>query len=122
MTSPNGPWVGRPMPRREDHRLLTGCGEFIADITRGCAQACFVRSPHAHAHIVGIDTGRAAALAGVLAVLTAEDLGLIGASLPMLHQPHPAFAEATQFTMADARLAILAHERVHYVGRAGCCS
>jgi carbon-monoxide dehydrogenase large subunit len=117
MTGPNGPWIGRPMPRREDHRLLTGRGLFIADITRGCAQACFVRSPHAHARIVGIETGRAAALAGVLAVLTAEDLGLIGASLPMLHQPHPAFAEATRFTMADARLAILAHERVHYVGQ-----
>nr|WP_240942627.1 xanthine dehydrogenase family protein molybdopterin-binding subunit [Planosporangium thailandense] len=97
--------------------MLTGRGRFLADTARGCVHACFVRSTQAHARVRSVKTGSAAALPGVLAVLTAEDLGLDGAHLPMLHEPHPGFAEVTRFAMSDPRLPILASVRVHYVGQ-----
>ena len=54
------PFVGRSIPRREDHRLLTGRGQFIADLDLPhMLHAVFVRSPVAHARIKGIEIGRA---------------------------------------------------------------
>ena len=67
--------IGKPVRRREDARLLTGGGRFADDVSRpGQAYAYIVRSPHAHAQIVGIDTGRAEGMPGVIAVLTAAML------------------------------------------------
>ena len=67
--------IGRSLPRREDYRLLTGQGRYVDDIEiPGALHACFVRSPHAHARIVRIDTAPARAMAGVAAVLTGADL------------------------------------------------
>jgi len=55
--------IGRPLPRLEDARLLTGGGCYSDDFTApGQAYACVVRSPHAHARIVAIDTRAARAL------------------------------------------------------------
>ena len=63
------------MRRTEDHRFITGKGRYTADIDRpGQACAYFVRSPHAHARIKKIDTKAAAAMPGVLAVLTGAEL------------------------------------------------
>lgn len=71
---PAGP-IGRPLPRREDRRLLTGQGRFLDDIViPGALHARFVRSPHAHARILGIDAEAALALPGVAAVVTGQDL------------------------------------------------
>ena len=68
-------YVGAPVPRKEDARLLTGQGTFVDNLSRpGMLHAVIVRSPHAHARIVGIDTSRAAAAEGVVAVYTGEDL------------------------------------------------
>ena len=54
--------IGQPIRRKEDHRLLTGRGQFSDDFNLpGQTYAAFVRSPHPHARIRGID--RAAALA-----------------------------------------------------------
>jgi carbon-monoxide dehydrogenase large subunit len=65
---------GQPMRRKEDVRLLTGQGRFTADlIGPDMARAAMLRSPHAHAAIVGIDTRAARAAPGVLAVLTGRD-------------------------------------------------
>jgi aerobic carbon-monoxide dehydrogenase large subunit len=62
--------------RREDERLLRGMGSFVADLRpEGLCHAVFVRSPHAHARVIRIDTAAARAMPGVLAVLTAADLG-----------------------------------------------
>ncbi|MEX2454351.1 MAG: xanthine dehydrogenase family protein molybdopterin-binding subunit, partial [Rhodospirillaceae bacterium] len=78
------PIVGRPLRRKEDGRFLTGAGRFVDDISLdGQAYAAFVRSPHAHARIVGIDTEDAASAPGVVAVLTAREfagdgLGALG--------------------------------------------
>jgi carbon-monoxide dehydrogenase large subunit len=67
--------IGRHEPRREDARLLTGRGRYIDDIEVPAAlHACFVRSPHAHARIVGVDTSAALAMPGVVAVFTGRDI------------------------------------------------
>ena len=69
------PTIGVSIPRLEDHRLLTGAGCFTDDINLdGQARAAFVRSPHAHADILSIDTTAAAAMPGVLAIYSAADL------------------------------------------------
>jgi carbon-monoxide dehydrogenase large subunit len=60
--------------RREDQRFLTGQGRYADDSTpRDAAAVLFVRSPHAHARIAGIDKSEALALPGVIALYTAED-------------------------------------------------
>ncbi|MFG1478314.1 molybdopterin cofactor-binding domain-containing protein [Xanthobacter sp. V4C-4] len=77
MTIPVGEGVlGRPLPRIEDTALLTGRGRYADDLPapRGTLHAHVVRSPHAHARILGIDTAAARAVEGVAAVLTGEDL------------------------------------------------
>lgn len=67
--------IGVDTPRIEDHDLLTGKGQFLDDIpVRPVLHACFVRSPHAHAKILSIDTSAAKRLAGVQAVYAAKDL------------------------------------------------
>ena len=68
-------FVGRSMQRREDQRLLTGRGQFVADLVLpGMLHAVFVRSQHAHGRIRSIDVGAAAAMPGVVRVLTGEEL------------------------------------------------
>ncbi|MDX1484846.1 MAG: xanthine dehydrogenase family protein molybdopterin-binding subunit [Alphaproteobacteria bacterium] len=66
----------RDSPKRlEDPELLRGRGRFIDDITLpGMLEAAFVRSPHAHAAVSGIDAEAARALPGVRAVLTRDDI------------------------------------------------
>ena len=64
-------WIGRSMKRLEDPRLLVGRGVYVDDVNLpGMAHAAVLRSPHAHARIVSIDTSKAAALPGVLCVMT----------------------------------------------------
>lgn len=68
-------YVGAPVLRVEDPVLLRGRGRYIADIVApGALEAAFLRSPHAHARIVAIDTSRALALDGVHAVVSGADL------------------------------------------------
>src|SRR3954462_10302637 len=69
-----GPYIGRPMPRFEDLRLVRGAGRYSDDISvPGQAYAVFVRSPHAHAKDKTIDTSAAKKMPGVIAVLTGAD-------------------------------------------------
>ena len=71
--------IGASVRRTEDRRFLTGKGNYTDDINRpGQSHAVFVRSPHAHAKIGGVDTTRAAAVPGVLAVLTGDDVAADG--------------------------------------------
>lgn len=70
-----------PLARTEDHRLLTGRGRYVHDVTLpGQLHAAFVRSVHARARIVSVDTGAALAVDGVVAIVTGQDLG--GLTLP----------------------------------------
>src|SRR5436190_20235438 len=66
--------IGQSVPRFEDARLLRGGGRYLADLgLPGTAFGYVLRSPHAHARILAIDTKRAEAAPGVLAVLTGAD-------------------------------------------------
>ncbi|MGE3783390.1 MAG: xanthine dehydrogenase family protein molybdopterin-binding subunit, partial [Alphaproteobacteria bacterium] len=66
--------LGQPVPRFEDPRLLRGGGRYVDDmVLPRMAFGCVLRSPHAHARIGAIDTSRATAAPGVLAVLTGAD-------------------------------------------------
>src|SRR5437868_683420 len=87
-----GPFIGRPLPRLEDLRLVRGQGRYTDDVSiAGQAFAVFVRSPHAHARMVSIDTAAARSLAGVLAVLTGADYVADG-HIGMAHFANPADA------------------------------
>src|SRR5258708_3470669 len=67
--------IGASVRRKEDLRFITGKGQYTDDISRpGETRAMFVRSPHAHAKIKKVDTKAAAAMPGVLAVLTGAQL------------------------------------------------
>src|SRR5882762_3589712 len=67
-------WIGKSVRRVEDFRLLTGRGTFIDDHppVGNIHHAAIVRSPYAHARIVGYDVTRARAAEGVVAVITGE--------------------------------------------------
>ncbi|MBL26660.1 MAG: carbon monoxide dehydrogenase [Rhodospirillaceae bacterium] len=105
MSSATG--IGVPLRRKEDKRFLTGRGNYVADMKlAGMVQAVFVRSPHAHALIKGIDTASVMGMDGVVAVLTGEDLATDGVGgipcgwgitgkggVAMKEPPHPAMAQ-----------------------------
>jgi CO/xanthine dehydrogenase Mo-binding subunit len=79
--------IGKPLRRKEDRRLITGDGRYTDDVARpGQVHACMVRSPYAHAAILGIDPGDALKTPGVIAVLTGVDVAGDGVGLI----PHPA--------------------------------
>jgi len=66
--------IGQSVPREEDPRLLTGGGAFLDDVNlRHQAWGFVLRSPHAHAKILSIDTRAARQAPGVIVVLTGED-------------------------------------------------
>jgi carbon-monoxide dehydrogenase large subunit len=67
--------LGGRVKRREDRRLLTGAGTFTDDVApERCLHAVFVRSPHAHARIAGVDVSAARQMPGVVGVFLAADL------------------------------------------------
>lgn len=75
MSLPEFRHIGRPLARKEDRRFLTGAGRYLDDIeVPGALHACFVRSPHAHARILGIDLDAARAMPGVVAIVTGREL------------------------------------------------
>lgn len=67
--------LGQPIVRREDQRFLTGRGRYADDTApRDALAVLFVRSPHAHARLGGIDKAGALAAPGIVAIYTAQDL------------------------------------------------
>lgn len=68
-------YIGKPLARKEDKRLITGQGRYLDDIVvPGALHACFVRSPHAHARILSVSADAARELPGVTGVFTGDDL------------------------------------------------
>ncbi|MQA03111.1 MAG: molybdopterin-dependent oxidoreductase [Streptosporangiales bacterium] len=67
-------WVGKPAPRKEDGRHLTGKARFLDDLPFAGGAMAVLRSPHPHARIVSVDTSRALADPNVLAVVTGADV------------------------------------------------
>ena len=75
MTGKSEGWVGTRFSRKEDHRLTTGKGRYLADIAMpGMLHLTFKRSDHAHARLGSIDVSAARAMPGVVAVVTGEDI------------------------------------------------
>ncbi len=102
--------VGKRLPRVDAGERVTGRAIYPADLTRpGMVWGRIKRSPHAHARILSIDTSKAAALKGVLAVITAADFPNVpqGTIIP--------FGE----TGADAwvsALTVMARDRAYWRG------
>ena len=95
--------------RREDPRLVTGAGAFVDDLRLGdCGHVAFLRSPRAHARIRSIDVAAARRAPGVVAVITAADLGEVNTPLPTF-APHPAL-------VTPCGNLPLASDRVRFVG------
>ncbi len=102
--------------RVEDDRLLTGKGGFTDNLTRpNQAHVVVVRSPHAHARIVGIDTAAARKAPGVIAVFTWDDMAKDGCGTLSFPAMFPN-ADGSRPEMTPRRP--LAHEAVRYVGEA----
>jgi carbon-monoxide dehydrogenase large subunit len=104
---------GAKIARFEDPALLAGRGRYIDDIPApGALHACFLRSPHGHARIRGIDVSAALGLPGVHAVLTAKDLSerMRTVRMPLL------LPNATMSTLRTQHC--LAVDEVCYVGQA----
>jgi len=108
--------IGEPVRRREDYRFLTGQGTYTDDINRpGQLHAYILRSPHAHARIVSIETSAAGALDGVELILTAAELP-VGGNFPQMTVPDAAFSAAFDLRVAEPLVPVLAARRIHYVG------
>ncbi|ALK10007.1 xanthine dehydrogenase family protein molybdopterin-binding subunit [Blastochloris viridis] len=114
--------IGEAVKRKEDHRFITGKGQYTDDINRpGQTYAHFLRSPHAHALVRGIDATAARALPGVIAVFTGADLAAdnIGAlpcgwmihskdGSPMKAPGHPCLAQGKVRYVGDPVAVIIA--------------
>jgi CO/xanthine dehydrogenase Mo-binding subunit len=102
-------YVGQRLKRREDPRLLQGQGAYVADVRRpDTLHLAVVRSPHAHARILAIDVAAARASAGVVDVVTFDDVPELARAIPMR------LAERGQMRRYLQRP--LAHDKVRYVG------
>lgn len=103
------PLVHGPPARREDAALLSGRGCFVDDLQLpGMLHAAVLRSPHAHGDIVELDVSQAAALPGVVAVLTAADFGGSMPRIPIRLQPFDGLERMLQTPLAEGK--------VRYVG------
>ena len=114
--------IGAAVRRKEDQRFVTGKGHYTDDVNRaGQCYAYFLRSPHAHARINSIDSKAAAAMPGVLAVLTGAELAAdkIGNLIcgwmitskdgsQMKMAPHPAIAHGKANYVGDAVAVVVA--------------
>ena len=114
--------IGASVRRVEDHRFITGKGQFVDDIDRaGQSHAVFVRSVHAHATIRKIDTSAAINAPGVLGIFTGAELAAdkIGNLIcgwmihskdgsPMKAGPHPALAQGKVRYVGDHVAVVIA--------------
>ena len=98
-------YIGQPMKRLEDGKLVRGQGQYLADLkSEHLLHLALVRSPYAHARLLSVDASEATKLPGVVGVYTSSDL-------PELFAPAslPRDAQGVLHPM-------LARERVRYVG------
>lgn len=104
--------MGEKVRRREDARFVTGRGKYTDDVKLpGVVWAKFVRSPHAHARVLGVDVSQAKAMPGVIKIYTGADLAGKMAPVP------------TAWIPPDSGLKMVPHfalatDRVRYVGDA----
>jgi len=117
--------IGASVRRKEDLRFLSGRGQYTDDINRpGQTHAAILRSPHAHAAINGIDTAKAKAMPGVLAVFVGADMAAEGIGglpcgwqihnkdgSPMAEPPHPVIAVGKVRHVGDPVAVVVAETR-----------
>ena len=104
-----GNFIGRPVRRLEDRRLLTGRGRFVDDVhVEGLAEMAVFRSPFAHAAVGSVDLSRVRRAPGVIDAFSATDLGGALPGIPIRLAPMPGFERFRQRPLAEAR--------VRYVG------
>lgn len=125
--APAAPWVGRPIKRKEDPRLIMGRARYIDDINvTGQLWAAFVRSPEAHAKIVSIDTSAAKAYPGVHAVFTGHDVDLsdplplawVPPGVEVKNAPHWAIAKDEVNHVGDPVALVIGEDRYAVVDAA----
>ncbi len=101
-------FVGSPIERVEDFRLLTGRGQYIDDlVSKNMLHAAILRSSVAHGRVRSIDTAVARARPGVHAVITAAEIGDVP-TIPLRQEPLPALKRYEQ--------PVIATGKVRYVG------
>jgi len=101
-----GRWIGVPLLRREDRRLLQGKGTFVGDLSRrGMLHAAFVRATCGAGRLASVDVAAAQALPGVRAVLLAANLGVGALRAELLRE---------EFVATD--MPVLADGEVRHVG------
>ena len=117
-------FIGKPIPRHEDARLVTGQGRFSDDFKlAGETFAAMVRSPHPHARILKIETARARAMPGVLGIFTGADC-LADKLAPIPHDPLPKTKYDMKLTAAGGEPIfigphmLLPADKVRHVGEA----
>lgn len=104
-----GKYIGKPVERLEDGRLLAGLGRYVDDLTvPGVLHAAILRSSFAHGLIRAIDSAKALAMPGVRAVITADDFGQDLPHIPIRLEHTDELARFVQ--------PVLARGRVRYVG------
>src|SRR5687768_6630692 len=97
--------IGRPRPREGTRRLVAGRGSYLDDLDLpGQLHAAFLRSPHAHAEIVAIDSTDARALPGVTAVLTWADLATVCKPWQTVSALFPGLKSPEQYPLANGRV------------------
>ena len=103
-------WVGTRTIRPDGVDKVTGRAMYGADLTLpGMLEGKVVRSPHAHAKIISIDTSKAAAMDGVKAVVTAADMPLA--------DPTPVASGEAMINLRDLSDNVIAREKVLYEGQ-----
>ena len=120
MSDSGPPYVGRSLMRREDRRLLTGQGQFIADLVLPrMVHAVLVRSRVAHARIRSVDVARAAASPGTLLALNGADLLRLAPPVPEGQISLPSkWTSVIQHKFLNPQQPLLAHDKVRHVGEA----
>lgn len=115
-------FIGKSVKRVEDKRFITGKGRYTDDINLpGMTHAYILRSPYAHAHIKSIDTSAAAAMQGVVTIMTGDEVGHYGVPCGwqvnfkngdiMKEPPHPLLVKDKVRHVGDAVVMVVAESR-----------
>ena len=120
MSKPEINFVGQSMLRREDRRLLTGDGQFVADIKLpGMLHAVFVRSQVAHGRIRTVDLSAALAAPGVVYAISGPDLAKVLTPVPDAQLALPKkWTTSVQHKFLNPQQPLLSYDKVRHVGEA----
>jgi carbon-monoxide dehydrogenase large subunit len=110
-------YFGASVTRVEDARYLRGEARYVDDIALpGMLHVAFLRSPHAHARLVRLETARAAASPGVARVFAFADLARWMKPLPLFGAPPPGLAARVRFAIRPTAQYALVRDTARYVG------